>query len=129
MAINHLGRSSTPRVGIKSACYSIGRVGFAEGSSVGSNPTMHVYFFFSWNLQICNRYCLTNRTKLSTTKPMPNYGPYVIIFGVGAMIAYEIIKDALSQTHTLFHALETTCNLFRIILGGAALSFVYSQLE
>jgi len=60
---------------------------------------------------------------------MPNYGPYVIIFGVGAMIAYEIIKDALSQTHILFHALETTCNLFRIILGGAALSFVYSQLE
>ena len=60
---------------------------------------------------------------------MANFAPYVIVFGFGAMIAYEIIKDERQENHTPFYDLELTSNLFQMLLGGAALTFVYSQLE
>jgi hypothetical protein len=105
------------------------------GKNLVSNTALYVYFFLSfrvYKVSHSTRLNSTNKTfnnETQTTNPMTNFAPYVIVFGVGAMIAYEIIKDERQTKHTPFYDFELTSNLFRMLLGGAALTFVYSQLE
>lgn len=59
---------------------------------------------------------------------MPNYFPHAIVFGVGAWLTLEVIKDERKDEHTPFWDIDLTSDLLYMLAGGATLTFIYTRL-